>query len=145
MAPTGPTGPTGATGATGSAGPAGADGAVGPQGPKGDTGAQGPMGPMGPQGVPGLDGAPGHDGHDGTCSLTIIKGTACYPPGNNANDPLTVYDASVRPNSIVILNYTDAGSNGNAQAIVSQGNGSFQTTGSPNRCFQYVVINNSAQ
>jgi hypothetical protein len=93
---------------------------------------------MGPA---GQDGPPGHDGHDGVSSLTAVKGNACYPPGNNANSELTVNDASVKAGSIVMLNYTDAGSNGNAQAIVSQGAGYFNTTGSPNRCFQYVVLN----
>ena len=53
----------------------------------------------------------------------------------------TISDASITPNSIVILNYTDAGSNGNAQALTAQGSGFFNTTGSPNRCFQYVVLN----
>jgi hypothetical protein len=47
----------------------------------------------------------------------------------------------VHPNSVVILNYTDAGSNGNALALISQGEGSFETSGSPNRCFQYAVFN----
>jgi len=71
----------------------------------------------------------------------VTKGNGCYPPGNNANSQVTVYDASVGPFSVVILNYTDAGSNGNALAITGQGNGYFHTTGSPNKCFQYAVFN----
>jgi len=71
----------------------------------------------------------------------VVRGNGCYPPGNNANNEVTVFDSSVHPSSVVILNYTDAGSNGNAQAIISQGEGSFRTTGSPNTCFQYAIFN----
>jgi len=71
----------------------------------------------------------------------VVKGTACYPPGNNSSCQFVVRDGSVTSGSIVILNYTDAGSNGNALSITSQGAGYFYTTGSPNRCFQYVVLN----
>ena len=92
------------------------------------------MGPQGPQGIPGRDGRSG---------MIATKGGACYPPGNNANRVLSVFDASVTASSIVILNYTDANSNGQAQALVSQGAGHFETTGTPNTCFQYVVINNN--
>ena len=93
------------------------------------------MGPQGPQGNPGRDGRNG---------MTAIKGGACYPPGTNANSVVSVRDASVTANSIVMLNYTDDNSKGQAQALVSQGEGHFETTGSPNTCFQYVVINASA-
>jgi len=155
----GPQGPKGDTGAVGPKGDKGDMGAVGPQGPKGDTGAdgpkgdkgdtgiaglqgpagpQGPMGPMGPMGPQGPKGDPGRDGRNG---MTAIKGSACYPPGNNANSTLSVLDDSVTASSIVILNYTDPNSNGQAQALVGQGAGHFETTGAPNTCFQYVVIN----
>lgn len=139
----GPQGPKGDTGAIGPQGLKGDAGAIGPQGVKGDTGVAGPKGDKGDQGVAGPQGPqgiPGRDGHDG---MIAIKGGACYPPGNNANSVLTVYDASVTAGSIVILNYTDANSNGQAQALVSQGAGHFETTGAPNTCFQYVVINSA--
>jgi hypothetical protein len=71
----------------------------------------------------------------------VVKGNACYPPGNNANNQLTVFDASVTPSSVVILTYTDAGSNGNALSLISQGTGYFNTSGSPNQCFQYAIFN----
>ena len=135
----GPIGPAGATGPAGPKGDKGATGEKGAAGPKGDKGndgaqgAQGPAGPMGPMGPKGDKGDPGS-------GFTATKGNACYPPGNNANSAVTVSDWSVKSNSIIMLNYTDAGSNGNALALVSQGIGSFQTTGSPNRCFQYVVL-----
>lgn len=140
----GDTGATGATGAqgekgdkgdkgdTGLAGPKGDHGdtgAKGDKGDKGDTGALGPMGPMGPQGPVG------------PASLTAVKGNACYPPGNNAHAELRVNDGSITWGSIIILNYTDDGSNGNALALTGQGMGYFTTTGSPNKCFQYVVLN----
>ena len=128
-------GDTGAAGAKGDKGDTGDVGAVGPQGPKGDKGDIGPMGPQGPKGDPG------RDGRDG--GMIAIKGGACYPPGNNANSSLTVNDPAVTANSIVMLNYTDANSNGQAQALVSQGAGHFETTGAPNTCFQYVVINSA--
>lgn len=95
-------------------------------------GPMGPMGPQGPQGIPGRDGVSG---------MIAIKGNACYPPGNNANSTVSVLDASVTASSIVILNYTDPNSNGQALALVGQGAGHFETTGAPNTCFQYVVIN----
>ncbi len=131
----GPQGPQGAQG------PQGLTGATGPAGPQGIAGLQGPLGPMGPMGPMGPQGPQGNPGRDGVNGVTAIKGSACYPPGNNANNVLSVLDTSVTANSIVILNYTDANSNGQAQALVSQGAGHFETTGAPNTCFQYVVIN----
>ena len=130
----GPKGDKGDKGDIGIAGPQGPQGPAGPMGPAGPQGATGPQGPMGPQGIPGRDGRSG---------MIATKGGACYPPGNNANRVLSVFDASVTASSIVILNYTDANSNGQAQALVSQGAGHFETTGTPNTCFQYVVINNN--
>jgi len=157
MGPKGDKGDTGATGAKGDKGDVGATGAkgdtgepgvTGDKGDKGDTGATGakgdlgPMGPMGPKGDKGDQGEKGDKGDPGPSGgLTAIKGHGCYPPGNNANSELTVHDDAVTSNSIVILNYTDAGSNGNALALVGQGTGFFKTTGSPNNCFQYVVLN----
>ena len=139
----GPKGDTGAAGAQGPKGDTGANGAAGAQGPKGDTGAtgaQGPIGPIGPMGPQGLQGPKGNDGKD-VSNLSVIKGGSCYPPGNNGNDPITVNDPNVTANSIIMLNYTDGGSNGNALALTGQGAGYFQTTGSPNKCFQYVILN----
>src|SRR3954453_10729017 len=130
---TGATGAAGAKGDVGATGAKGDTGAAGVKGDKGDTGATGPVGPKGDKGDTGPVGPAG--------GLRAVKGNGCYPPGNNANSELTVHDASVTSSSIVILNYTDAGSNGNALAIVGQGAGYFQTTGSPNNCFQYVVLN----
>ncbi len=130
-------GDTGSIGAIGAKGDKGDTGANGAKGDKGDSGLQGPIGPGGPAGLPGPKGDKGDPG----AGLTVVKGNACYPPGNNANNQVTVYDSSVHVSSVVILNYTDAGSNGNALAIVSQGNGFFQTTGSPNQCFQYAIFN----
>ena len=162
---TGAVGPKGDKGDTGAAGPQGAkgdDGAVGAKGDKGDTGAvgpkgdkgddgvagpqgpaglQGPAGPQGAMGPMGPQGPQGNPGRDGLSGMVAIKGGACYPPGNNANSVLSVSDASVTANSIVILNYTDSNSNGQALALVGQGAGHFETTGAPNTCFQYVVIN----
>ena len=140
--PVGPAGPKGDTGATGNSGPKGDRGDPGVAGPRGDKGDVGPMGPQGPM---GLQGPVGPRGPVGPASVTALKGHGCYPPGNNAESPLTIHDDAVTPSSIVILNYTDAGSNGNAQALVSQTFGSFQTTGSPNKCFQYVVLNAAPQ
>jgi len=136
----GDTGSTGATGAKGDKGETGAiglkgdRGEAGPKGDKGDTGAQGSQGPIGPTGPTGPRGPAGS-------GFTAVKGHGCYPPGNNNNSQLTVSDGSVNYSSIIILNYTDGGSNGNALALTGQGYGSFQTTGSPNKCFQYVVLN----
>lgn len=136
---TGANGEKGDKGDTGATGNTGDKGDKGVNGDKGDRGLQGPVGPEGPAGLPGPKGDKGDKGEPG--GLTVVKGNACYPPGNNANSQLTVDDSSVHASSVVVLNYTDPGSNGNALAIVSQGEGSFQTTGSPNRCFQYAIFN----
>ncbi len=140
-------GEAGAQGPAGAIGAKGEPGAAGNQGERGETGAQGPAGARGLTGATGATGATGPmgpagaPGRDGVSNLTVVKGHGCYPPGNNANSPLVVSDASVTPSSIVILNYTDAGSNGNALALTGQAVGYFATSGSPNKCFQYVVIN----
>jgi hypothetical protein len=133
----------GETGAKGEQGFKGETGAKGEQGAKGETGAKGdagPQGAIGPMGHEGPAGPKGDKGDPGT-GLTVSKGNACYPPGNNANHELTVFDDSVTPWSVVILTYTDPGSNGNALSLVAQGNGFFRTTGSPNNCFQYAIFN----
>ncbi|HEX3068350.1 MAG TPA: hypothetical protein VHX14_07225 [Thermoanaerobaculia bacterium] len=143
-------GDTGAIGPKGDKGDTGADGVKGDKGDKGDTGANGEKGDKGDTGATGNTGDKGEKGDKGDKGdkgepggLTVVKGNNCYPPGNNANSQLTVSDNSVHASSVVILNYTDAGSNGNALAIISQTEGSFQTTGSPNRCFQYAIFNNA--
>src|SRR5258706_382553 len=145
----GDTGANGATGAQGAPGVTGDNGAKGDRGPpgvkgatgaKGDTGPQGAIGPIGPVGPAGPAGPKGDKGDPGA-GLTVVRGNGCYPPGNNANNQVTVFDAAVHPSSVVILTYTDAGSNGNALALTGQGEGSFQTTGSPNTCFQYAIFN----
>jgi collagen triple helix repeat protein len=148
---TGATGPAGATGAKGDAGAKGDKGDTGAMGAKGDkgdkgdkgaTGEKGSVGATGPQGLMGPKGDKGDTGPIGPAGgLRAVKGNGCYPPGNNANSLVTIHDGSVTSSSIVMLNYTDAGSNGNALALVGQGAGYFQTTGSPNNCFQYVVLN----
>jgi hypothetical protein len=130
----------GDTGAKGDQGLPGVKGDTGANGAKGDTGPQGAIGPTGLAGPAGPAGPKGDKG-DQAAGLTVTKGNACYPPGNNATNQVTVNDGSVHRNSVVILNYTDAGSNGNALAIISQGEGYFQTSGSPNNCFQYAVFN----
>jgi hypothetical protein len=133
----------GETGAKGEQGLKGDTGAKGEQGLKGEIGAKGDSGPrgeIGPMGREGPAGPKGDKGDPGT-GLTVSKGNACYPPGNNANNELTVFDASVTPWSVVILTYNDPGSNGNALSLVAQGNGFFRTTGSPNNCFQYAIFN----
>lgn len=125
----GDVGPAGPAGSKGDKGDRGDNGPAGPAGAKGDKGDQGPMGPQGPQGPAG--------------GLSISKGGGCYPPGNNGNNQVVVHDGAVTSNSVIVLWYTDAGSNGNAQAITAQGWGYFQTTGSPNKCFGYAVLNAS--
>lgn len=156
-------GDTGDKGEKGDIGPAGAQGYPGPAGPKGDDGKTGPVGPAGPQGDKGNDGKAGPVGPTGPKGdkgdkgdvgpqgpqgpigppggLSISKGGGCYPPGNNGNNQVVVHDGAVTSNSVIVLWYTDAGSNGNAQALTAQGWGYFQTTGSPNKCFGYAVLN----
>jgi len=137
IGPQGPAGAKGDKGDTGAAGPQGPAGAKGDKGDKGDQGAMGPMGPMGPQGPKGDKGDPGPAG------MSAIKGNACFPPGTNFNNQVSVWNNAITYNSIIILNYTDANSNGQAIALTGQSYGAFQATGSPNRCFQYVILNPS--
>jgi hypothetical protein len=140
----GPSGPAGAQGPQGEQGVAGATGATGLQGaagatgPQGEVGAQGPMGlmgPMGPIGPTGPQGPTGPSGNNGL-SITILQGPALvFPPGGQ----LTVWDANVKTSSVILLEYVNT-STGNVLAIVSQSNGAFTASGSPNKAFKYVVL-----
>jgi hypothetical protein len=136
---TGATGATGANGDKGDKGDRGDKGATGDAGPKGDKGDKGAAGPKGDKGDPGPIGPQGPMGPAGHFSAT--RGAGCYPPGNNADSQLTVGNPAITYDSVIIVYYTDANSKGNALALTGQGNGYFNTTGSPNKCFAYVVLN----
>ena len=62
-------------------------------------------------------------------------GDSMFPPPGT----IRIYDSAVRPNSVVILIYTEV-SNGNALGVASQSNGSFVATGSPNKPFRYIIL-----
>lgn len=62
-------------------------------------------------------------------------GDSIFPPPGT----IRIYDGAVRPNSVIILIYTEV-SNGNALGVASQGNGSFVATGSPNKPFRYIIL-----
>jgi hypothetical protein len=129
-------GDTGAQGLKGDKGDKGATGDRGLQGEKGATGAQGPIGPMGPQGPAGKD---GKDASCSTCcngGITMASGSATFPPPGN----ITIYNGAAKANSVIMLVYKDV-SNGNALAVVSQANGVFTCSGSPNKPFRYVILN----
>ena len=130
-------GERGEQGAQGAKGETGDKGATGERGAKGDTGAQGAkgdIGPMGPQGLPGAPGKDGKDGKDG--GITMASGSATFPPPGT----ITIYNGAAKANSVIMLTYKEV-SNGNALAVVSQSNGVFTCSGSPNKPFRYVILN----
>jgi hypothetical protein len=103
---------------------------MGPQGDAGVQGAQGPMGPMGPQGLQGIQGPAG------TCNVQVFTGSGIFPPPGE----IMINDSRIRSDSIIIIQYVDI-SNGNAIAVVDQGDGWLVLSGSPNKPYGYVVIN----
>ena len=132
-------GDRGEQGLKGDKGDRGDRGEAGPQGLKGDkgeNGAQGPMGPMGPQGP---QGPKGDKGDAGTGGVTMSSGSGTFPPPGN----LTIYNQNCHSNSVIMLVYKDV-SNGNALAVVSQSEGVFTVSGSPNKPFRYVILNQPA-
>ena len=125
----------------------------------------GPPGPTGPQGVPGQSVIGAAEPPGTNCTYGGVKYTdaagirfvcngapgAQGPPGNTNVFPsaqvytfpkpprLTIVDAHVTPNSLVILQYV--GSDGTAPVATDIKNGQFTATGLPERQFRYVVIN----
>jgi hypothetical protein len=137
-------GAQGSKGDKGERGEQGLQGAQGSKGDKGEHGAQGQMGPMGPagpqgpMGLQGPQGPAGKDGKDGSNGVQMVaSGTLRFPPPGQ----ITINDPAVRSNSIIILIYTEY-SNGNALGVASQSTGSFVASGSPNKPFRYVILNN---
>lgn len=119
-------GEAGAQGAKGDKGDRGEAGAQGAKGDKGERGEQGPMGPMGPQGPKGESGG----------GITMASGSSSFPPPGT----ITIYNGACKSNSVIMLVYKDV-SNGNALAVVSQTDGAFTASGSPNKPFRYVILN----
>ena len=66
----------------------------------------------------------------------MASGSASFPPPGN----ITIYNSACHSNSVIMLVYKDV-SNGNALAIVSQSEGVFTCSGSPNKPFRYVILN----
>ena len=91
----------------------------------------GPMGPMGPKGDKGDTGA------NGVCNHQIFTGGGVFPPGGE----ITVPDPRVNTDTIILIQYVEI-SNGNTAGVVAIGNGWVRLSGSPNKPFQYVGINN---
>jgi hypothetical protein len=138
----GATGPQGITGETGPAGPVGLQGDPGAQGPKGDPGIAGPAGVTGPAGPIGLTGAPGPQGPEGPAGpaglgIRYLSGVETFPPGGT----LTINNANITNQSLLLVNYVN-GSKGNACAVENQGAGWATFSGSPNKQFRFVVVNN---
>jgi hypothetical protein len=129
----GATGPQGEAGPQGATGPKGDTGATGPQGPAGAQGPQGPQGPAGPQGVQGPQGP---QGPPGTVS-NIYPSAQVYTLAKNGK--LTVTDARVTANSVILLQYI--GGNIIPPLAVEIMNGKFVVNGHPNKQFRYVVFN----
>jgi hypothetical protein len=123
-------GPPGHQGPQGPQGPQGTTGATGPQGPQGVQGPAGPQGPQGPQGLQGQQGPPGN-------SPNIFPSTQVYTLAKDGK--LTVTDAHVTPNSVILLQYV--GGDKDAPVALEIVNGQFSVKGNPNRKFRYVVFN----
>lgn len=90
------------------------------------------MGPIGPQGP---QGEKGRDGDDYGIKISMSTRSYLFPPPGT----LTINDPNVTANSIILVTYIEV-SNGNAIAVVSQRDGSFTASGSPNKPFKYVVF-----
>jgi len=128
----GEAGAQGLKGDKGDKGDRGEAGAQGLKGDKGDAGAQGlqgPMGPQGPQGPPGQSGG----------GVAVITGAGVFPPPGT----LTISHPAITGTTPIVLVYSEV-SNGNALAVVSQTNGRFTVSGSPNKPFRWIafVMNN---
>ncbi|HEX7680051.1 MAG TPA: hypothetical protein VF713_18115 [Thermoanaerobaculia bacterium] len=140
---TGPAGNTGATGNTGPAGPTGPAGAIGPKGATGSNGANGatgPIGPMGPIGPAGPKGDPGTCPTCGSCGITMTTGSVCLPGSGSGTVSVTVYDSSVKYNSVIFVEYV-GGSAPDALALVSKSTGVFTVSGSRGKDCMYIVLN----
>jgi hypothetical protein len=134
----GPAGPQGPKGDPGVAGSQGEVGPIGPQGAKGDPGPQGPQGDPGPAGSQGAQGPAGPQGPQGPPgSIGGASGVLTFPPGGQ----LTVNDSRVTASSLIIVWYV-GGSLGNVCSVDSQTDGSVTFSGSPNKDFRYLIINN---
>ncbi len=123
-------GPQGPEGPQGPKGDQGAKGEKGDKGDKGETGPQGPQGPIGPQGPQGPQGPAGN-------SPNIFPSTQVYTLGRDGK--LTVTDAHVTPNSVILLQYI--GGDKEAPDATEITAGRFTVKGHPNRKFRYVVFN----
>ena len=143
--PQGITGPKGETGPHGETGPKGETGPQGITGPKGDTGPQGETGPKGDTGSPGGIGPLGPTGPQGDRGpgVTMNAGALTLPNGPGSTPvTLTVYDSNVKFTSVILVNYIH-GSGSDPLAVVSQADGAFTISGSKNKDFMYVVLNNN--
>jgi len=128
-------GDKGDKGDRGEAGAQGLQGDKGERGDRGEAGAQGQVGPQGPMGPMGPQGPKGDTGPRGG-GISMIVGEAMFPPPGQ----IQINEPAARSNSVIILIYTEV-SNGNALGIQSQSNGSFVATGSPNKPFKYIILN----
>jgi hypothetical protein len=141
----GPQGPVGPVGPTGAQGLPGAQGETGAQGPQGVTGPMGPTGPQGDQGLIGLTGPSGPTGPTGPTGpagpagtgIRYLSGVQTFPPGGQ----ITIMNANITNDSLLLVNYVN-GSKGNACAVEDQGAGWAKFSGSPNKDFRFVVLNN---
>lgn len=162
--PSGPQGPPGQTGATGPQGPTGATGPQGPGGPPGPPGLNGGPGPQGPQGPAGPQGPKGED-----CDCITGKATLCTPSQQSVDEELgkmglvfggpgtggiieklwvkcivTIVNANVTPNSIIMATYGRSGNPADDQIplrvydIVA---GSFKVQGMTGQPFMWFLCN----
>jgi hypothetical protein len=69
--------------------------------------------------------------------VEYLSGVNTFPPGGQ----ITIMNAHISEESLLLVNYVN-GSKGNACAVEDQGDGWAKFSGSPNKDFRYVVLNN---
>jgi hypothetical protein len=69
--------------------------------------------------------------------IRYLSGVNTFPPGGE----ITIMNSNIDEDSLLLINYVN-GSKGNACAVEDQGDGWATFSGSPNKDFRFVVINN---
>ena len=100
----------------------------------------GPQGPIGPMGLQGPAGDKGPTGDPGGCQCSYDVNVLRSPEFEFTSQPFVLDDSRIDATSIVLVQYTEAGSTGNAASVMSIENNRAVLSGSPNKHFYVVII-----
>jgi len=67
--------------------------------------------------------------------IKYISGVETFPPGGS----ITILNAAIASDSLIMVNYVN-GSRGNACAVEEQGAGWVTLSGSPNKEFRFIIV-----